>query len=149
MSETPNEIDNYYKKYDVEFSESIELEEKLNFVMKIIKSVYNYFNGNISCLKNKNYFFTFYSTLVNQIYGIKDCNFSRNSFLSREAISNNFNLLYRLCSDFLSDYNKNIEEYCNRNINSNWTKFRENHSKRTTNKLERYNRIEFMNKFFK
>ena len=58
IGETPSSVDKIYEKYDQKFDAAIDIESKVEKVMKIIKKIYEYFDGNLACLKNKNYLYT-------------------------------------------------------------------------------------------
>lgn len=149
VSETPTFVDNIYKKYDSSFNEVVEIEDKFNCIMDIIKKVYLYYNGKLSCLSNKNYFFTFYAVITNQMYGL-NVDIPRYNSFTKEIINDNLYELYELLSVFLNEYNSKVADNTSKKIiEPEWLEFIDNHRRRTTSKNERMNRIIFLNSFFK
>lgn len=146
VEETPTYIENVYKKYDKNFPDSEVLEKQFCEVMSIVESIYSYLNGSYGCFGNKNYLFTMYCVLVNQMYGIKNVELSRNSLFSQDNIKNNLSLLYYGFSQFINDYETNIEDKENSyGLYTEYADFAKNHKTRTTNKIERIERITFLN----
>lgn len=149
VSETPTSVDRIYEKYDASFDNDGELEMQFVLSMEVIEKVYGYFNGNLGCLSNKNYFFTFFSVVVNQLFGIRGEEFCRNTSFSIENIYENINGFFDVCGLFLNDYSsKVINLPDNQTMNAEWSRFKKNHSMRTTSKNERTSRISFLNKYF-
>lgn len=149
IDEKPAIVDKIYEKFDASFDEDGTIEDRLTSVMKIIAEVYDYLKGKLGCLSNKNYFFTFYAVIVNQMYGIKSLDIVRNEAFSHTMIEDN---IYELCADcgnFLNDYAK-YDSYNlpGGDIKSEWAEFWKNHKVKTTGKRERISRITFMNSYF-
>lgn len=147
VEETPTYIENVYKKYDRDFAESDVVETQFCAIMDIIEGVYRYFNGTPGCFKNKNYFFTMYCVLANQMYGIKnDSTLSRISVFSEENISSNMSLVYKAFSQFSIDFETNTNDKDNTyGLYLEYNEFAKNHKSRTTNKAEKSQRIHFLN----
>lgn len=149
VSETPTSVDKIYEKYDSSFDEDGKLEDIFVSVMDVIEKVYSYFNGNLGCLSNKNYFFTFFCVITNQLYGIREAGLKRNTLFSIDAIDNNIDSLYSICADFLNEYTIKVTNVAsNQSMDAEWAAFKRNHSSRTTSKNERTKRISFLNSFF-
>ena len=146
VEETPTSIENIYKKYDKDFPDSESIEIKFNAIMDIVEAVYNYFNGASGCFGNKNYFFTMYCVIANQMYGIRNIELPRNNLFSSENIGDNLPILYNCFSQFINDFNTNIEDKDNAyGLYIEYTEFAKNHKIRTTSKNERVQRITFLN----
>lgn len=149
VAESPASIDKLYEKYDTTFEQSVEIENKINFVMEIMIRIYEYFNGNLGCLSNKNYFFTFYAVLVNQLYGIAGSSLERNAAYEENSILDNMNSFTENCALFLNAFATNVTDVpAGKTIEPKWAEFRKNHNSRTTSKNERNKRITFMNNYF-
>lgn len=149
VDETPSSVDKIYEKFDRTFDEHGYLEKKLNDIMAIIEKTYAYFNGNLGCLSNKNYFFTFYCVTANQLYGIDNQQLERNNTFSINNIALNIDSFFVKCGNFLNDYVLNVIDLpSNQSIAPEWAEFKKNHSARTTSKKERIQRIKFLNKYF-
>lgn len=147
VGETPKSIDNVYREYDKSFFQGEEVEMKITNVMKVIQIIYEYLNGNAGCFVNKNYFFTLYAVLVNQMYGIPECDLKRNPDFSSKAIENNLLKLEKRITAFILDYNTNIDDKDNvYGLYAEYNEFAKNHKSRTTSKAERYSRIRFLNR---
>lgn len=146
--ETPTSIETTYKKYDKDFSESEYIEQQFCAVMEIAEILYDYFNGTYGCFRNKNYFFTLYCVLVNQMYGIKnETELTRLDCFANGEISNNLSLLKKVFSQFIIDYDLNINDKDNTfGAYADYMNFSKNHKTRTTSKAERVQRISFLNK---
>ncbi len=149
VSETPTSVDKVYEMYDSAFDENGTIESVIVTTMNYIEKVYSYFNGQLGCLSNKNYFFTFFCVMINQLYGIKGINIVRNKIFSKDSIDSKLDDLYQYCGNFINEYALNITDVeSNQTIRVEWSEFKRNHSARTTSKPERIKRITFMNSFF-
>ena len=146
VGETPTYLDNIYTKYDKEFSEMDNVEDKFVSTMEVLIKIYNYLNGNLGCFENKNYFYTLYCTLVNQMYGIDLIDLPRNEIFSSDKIHENETQLFERCIQFIHDYDANINDKDNQfGLYAEFTDFAKNHKQRTTSKAERIERITFLN----
>lgn len=146
VGESPNYVDNIYSKYDQEFTNMDKIEDMFSFIMQVIISIYNYLNGNLSCFKNKNYFYTLYCTLTNQIYGIPNLDLPRNPLYNVDCINSNIKILYNSCIQFIHDYETNVDDKDNQNgLYLEFSEFAKLHKIRTTGKAERISRITFLN----
>ena len=149
VSETPTSVDNTYQKYDASFDEDGVVENKVLSVMNTIERLYVYLNGNLGCLANKNYFFTLFAVILNQMFGIKDSSLTRNEAFNADCIGNNIDVLYDTCVCFLNEFDNKVSNVLpNQVMGADWAKFQKNHNSRTTSKNERISRISFMNSFF-
>lgn len=149
VSETPKSVDAIYEKYDAVFDDDGIIEDKIISAMDIIDKVYAYFNGNLGCLSNKNYFFTFFAVIIHQMFGIKGLTIHRNSLFENNAIAGNIDALFNCCGKFLNSYASKVTDLtAGQSMEVIWTEFKRNHSARTTNKDERVSRISFLNSFF-
>jgi hypothetical protein len=146
VSETPTSIDNIYKKYDKEFSNSEEIENNFTFIMNVIESLYICFNGASGCFSNKNYFFTLFCVIANQMYGIQNTQLIRNPIFSKDNIERNITILSNAFTQFISEYDMNINDKDNiYGLYAEYNEFAKNHKSRTTSKVERTRRITFLN----
>lgn len=148
VDEGTNYVDTVYEKYDQQFDCEDEVELKFSVVMGLLKEIYSYFNSNIGCFGNKNYFFTLFCVLYNQIYGISNYSLKREDIFSDNQINNNKEELFSRISQFIRDFEFNTDEL---NIDSpyyaSFNEFMNHHSLRTTNKTERCSRISFLNNY--
>ena len=151
VDETPTYIENIYKKYDKDFAISDMIEARFCSIMEIVEKLYEYFNGATGCFKNKNYFFTMYGVLANQMYGIpNDTSLTRIDVFSNSNIFENLPLVYKAFSQFIIDYETNITDKDNAyGLYLEYTEFAKNHKSRTTNKAEKAQRIRFLNSAIK
>ena len=146
VTETPTYIDNIYKEYDKEISNIDDVENKFRNIMKVINLLYKYFNGNSGCFQNKNYFYTLYCVIVNQMYRLDIEGLIRNPLFDADAITDNIQLLYHKFTQFISEYDANIKDKDNvYGLYAEYTNFDKNNKSRTTSKPERINRIKFLN----
>lgn len=149
IGENPSYIDNVYSKYDKEFVNSDEIENKFYRVMELIMEIYEYLNGSEGCFKNKNYFYTLYCVLVNQMYGLKNVDMKRNKKYDLEYIFHNKDMLVNTVIQFIQDYDEAINDKDNKNgLHYEFELFAKNHKTRTTSKNERCARVEFLNNYF-
>lgn len=140
--ETPKYVDNKYAEYDEKFEQSRDIEACIIETMWVLSQAYKYYEGDLSCLKNKNYFFTFFATVHNQLHGIQGQSIPRNP---------NFDIDFCIdrTSNFLYEYGKfKVGDHTSSASTEEWRLFEKNHKSRTTNKDERQERIEFMNRFY-
>ena len=145
-NESPKYIDGIYGKYDRDFTQRETVECQFVSTMTIIQEIYDYFNRAYGCFGNKNYFFTLYCVIVNQMYGIKNATLPRNIKYSSDNIYSNVLLLKNAFSQFVLDYEKNIDDKNNvYGLYSEYSEFANNHKTRTTSKNERESRIKFLN----
>ena len=128
VEETSTYVDNIYNKYDKEIPNEDNLEYKFCTIMELLQDIYKYLNSNAGCFENKNYFFTLYCVLYNQMFGITGAKLARKKEFDELSLKNktNKNKLYSSISQFISDFEKN-------------------HKLRTTNRNERMSRIKFLN----
>ena len=146
VTESPTFVDNIYEKYDKFFDDIDEIEKKFVSVMNILLSIYEYLNGNLGCFENKNYFFTLYCTILNQMYGITSLDIQRYPEFEDSSIKDNLMLLKDTLIQFLHDYETNITDKNNTHgLYYEFSEFAKHHKQRTTSKAERVNRITFLN----
>lgn len=146
VTETPTYVDKIYAKYDKTFLPAEEVEEKITTVMRVLIKIYEYLQGMFGCFGNKNYFFTLFCVIVNQLYGINGMALPRNVSFSISTIDSNMNLLYNRITRFISEYDCNINDKENEfGLYAEYSKFAKNHTNRTTSKKEREERIKFLN----
>ena len=142
VSQTPKYVDNKYKEYDEKFEGAKEIEMDIIKTMRVLSQVYKYHEGDLSCLKIKNYFFTFFATVHNQLHGIQGQSIPRNpDFDINFCISRTTNFLYEYGKFKVGDPTSSAST-------EEWRRFEKNHTNRTTNKDEKQERIEFMNRFY-
>ena len=143
VGETPTSVDKIYKKYDHEFPKSKEIDDKIAVVLRIMEKLYSYFAGNLGPLKNKNYFYTLFAVIYNQIYGIEGIELKRDSSLT------DVEKLKGEVARFLNEFATiSSEDSTDSAVEKNWVEFMKNHRIRTTSKNERMNRISFLNNYF-
>lgn len=146
VTESPSFVDNIYEKYDKEFQDIDIIENQLNSIMDILLNIYDYLNGNLGCFENKNYFFTLYCTMANQMYGIPFFDLPRYSQFGQTSITNNLSLLKDTLIQFLHDYEANLTDKDNTHgLYYEFSEFAKHHKQRTTSKAERVSRITFLN----
>lgn len=147
VEETPTFIENTYKKYDKDFQNSEGIENAVVAVMEIVELIYKYFNGASGCFSTKNYFFTMYCVLANQMFGISNAEMLREPRFSNENVRNNLPLLYDCFAQFVNDFSTNIEDKENAyGLYAEYSEFEKNHRARTTSKNERLQRVKFLNR---
>lgn len=146
VKETPSSIETIYKKYDKSFPDSELIEAKFSEIMNIIEHIYFYFNGASGCFGNKNYFFTLYCVIANQMFGINGISLPRNDLFSIKEINNNFGILENAIAQFINDFETNIADKDNNyGLHTEYLEFAKYHSIRTTGKTERIKRVTFLN----
>ena len=134
--ESPTFVDEVYEKYDKAFPLSEEIEEKMDRVFSIIERVFLYLNGNISCFKNKNYFYTMFASVAHIVYGLDNISVKSGEefvvFMEKNIIQ------------FIHDYERAIDKNNTFGLQENFNEFIKYHKSRTTSKAERISRIEFL-----
>lgn len=144
--ETPTSIENIYKKYDKEFSNCETIETQFHSIMQVVEQIYSYLNGAVGCFGNKNYFFTLYCVIANQMFGISNYDLPRVRIFAAENINSHLSQFNRALTQFISDYEANIDDKDNMyGLYVEYTEFAKHHKVRTTSKTERLQRITFLN----
>ena len=147
-SDTPTSIDKLYSKYDKDFGEFEDIKEKFDVIMQEICAIYNYLNGNVKCFTSKLYFYTLFVTLVHQIYGIENVNIYRSPAFSYMNLNQNRNALLDKIIQFENEFEQCvIDENENNSLFVGFTTFAKNHRTRTTNKIERNQRVKFLSDY--
>ncbi len=143
IGETPTSVDKIYERYDKKFIAADEIELKIEEIVGVLEKIYEYFDGNLGCLKNKNYLYTLFAVLYNQFYGIK------NSNLQQDMRLKNIENIKETVASFLNDYNRMLIDVPHgESVDKSWSEFQKNHKTRTTSKNERIYRINFLNNYF-
>lgn len=149
ISETPKVVDSFYKKYDASFDNAEAIHEQVIKTMDVMEMLYDYYNGNMGCFINKNYFFTLFCVVYHQMFGIKDADFVRNPAFDNASIIKNIQIFENYLSDFINEYDRNIADKDNEyGKYAEFSEFAKIHSTRTTSKNERTKRIRFLNAAF-
>lgn len=150
-TDTPTSIDKLYERYDSDYPQADNINEKMHNVMETIDNVYTYLNGNVQCFTSKVYFYTLFAVVLHQMYGISNLNAPRNSMFNFSNIAKNINIFSNIVVNFENDFMKytkknNFEE--NDELKISFLEFQKLHKTRTTNKTERTQRIVFLNNYF-
>ena len=149
ISETPKIVEGYYKKYNESFELMEETEYKINLVMDFISKTYEYFNGQLYVFDNKNYFYTLFAVVYHQMFGIKNLSLERLNCFSEKEIFNNSFRFNKIFAEFIRKLSSNIKEKDDiLSVYVNSIEFLNLHKSRTTNRNERYERVNIMNKYF-
>lgn len=146
IEETPTYIENAYKKYDKEFADSDHIENMFDSVMAVIEKIYQYLNGSVGCFGNKNYFFTLFCAIANQMFGIPKIDLPRNQLFDAAKIDSNMSILNNTIAQFIIDFETNLDDRENLyGLYLEYSEFAKYHKTRTTSKNERIRRITFLN----
>ncbi len=147
-SDTPSSIDKLYSKYDKEFKEFHEIKLKFDKVMKEIKYIYEYLNGNVKCFTSKQYFYTLFAALSHQFYGIKCGNIQRlRKFSAAQINCNRAELIDRIIQ-FENDFEDCVMNEDEKSpLFMEFSVFEKNHRTRTTNKMERTERVKYLSDY--
>lgn len=147
-SDTPASIDKLYSKYDRDFSEFKIIKEKVDVVMQEISFIYNYLNGNVKCFTSKLYFYTLFVALAHQVYGIDEVDIYRTPEFSLANLSNNREILLNRIIQFENEYEQCVVDENDKNpLFVGFVTFAKNHRTRTTNKIERTQRVKFLSDY--
>lgn len=147
--DTQKSIDALYKKYDMEFPEFEWMQPKLEKTMNVIKDIYDYLGKEVKCFKSKTYLFTLFAVVYHQLYGIKGFDGKRKEEFSSEQMESNFRLFLDRIINFENDFNYYLNSD-NIKDDSNYIRFNRFeilHRTRTTSKVERKERINFLNTY--
>ncbi|BDF05477.1 DUF262 domain-containing protein [[Clostridium] hylemonae] len=147
-SDTPTSIDKLYSKFDKEFKEFVEIKEKFDATMKEIKYIYEYLNGNVKCFTSKLYFYTLFAVLAHQLFGLDNLEIYRLSSFSVSQIEFNREKLIDRIIQFENDFEECVvDEDENAALFLEFSIFAKNHRTRTTNKVERIQRVKFLSDY--
>ncbi len=147
-SDTPASIDKLYSKYDKEFKEFSGIKLKFDKVMSELKSIYEYLNGNVKCFTSKQYFYTLFVVLSHQLYGLNSEDINRLPKFSASQIDCNKEELLDRIIQFENDFEDcviNADEKAP--LFAEFIAFEKNHRTRTTNKMERTDRVKFLSDY--
>lgn len=148
VSDTPTSIDKLYAKYDKSFDDFEEIKCKFDLVMKQVRNVYDYLNGNIRCFSSKVYFYTLFATLLHQMYGINNVEICRSEKFCSDSIEFNKDKLISRIIQFENEYDDCINQNDEDNdLYTAFLLFAKNHRSRTTNRNERIERIKFFSDY--
>lgn len=147
-SDTPNSIDKLYLKYDKDFNEFKGIKEKFDNIMGKINCIYEYLNGNVKCFTSKLYLYTLFAALMHQLYGIVDLDIYRLPEFSVTQIDLNMEMLIERIIQFENDFEDCIiYENEKSPLFFEFSIFAKNHRTRTTNKIERTQRVKFLSDY--
>ncbi|MCW8038141.1 DUF262 domain-containing protein [Acinetobacter entericus] len=147
ITDSHTKTDNYYKKFDKEFSNIDEIDLKVTNIYKIIDELfYNpLFTGKI--FYRKTFFYTLFAALNHQLYNSLDKDIYRNPLFSLEEIHNNISLLVSKLS--LLEAEVINYETDNDKDNIAIVDFEKHHRSRTTSKDERTKRVSILCEYLK
>jgi len=147
-SDTPTSIDKLYQKYDKDFSDFVNIKEKFDKVMFEIQKIYEYLNGNVKCFTSKVYFYTLFVTIMHQLFGVDNLSIYRLPQFSISQIDSNRERLLDCIIQFENDFEDCVvNENDNNPLFSGFSTFEKNHRSRTTNKIERIQRVQFLSDY--
>ncbi len=143
ITDSNQKIDSYYKKFDKEFVESEDVENRLNRIFFVIEEIFynNLFNTKI--FYRKNYFWTLFTTLNHQLFGSLDNDIPRNPLFDNNEIDNNIQSLISKLSLFESEFLSYEFDDLDM-VRQQIVDFDKFHRTRTTSKDERKVRIKIL-----
>lgn len=145
QNETATTIDNFYKKYEKDFPNMEELEEKFNCIMNVIREIFYKETFSTLLFHRKNYLYTLFCALNFHIYGLDKVDGNRNDKLSYLNINNYIDAVIVRIMNFESDFQRfNNNEIFEKESIMTLSKFEQNHRTRTTSAKERGERISFL-----
>ncbi|WP_404354281.1 DUF262 domain-containing protein [Exiguobacterium aurantiacum] len=145
ISETPSKIDEYYKRFDEKFERIEEVERKMNTIREVIIGVFEDETYNTKIFKNKNYFYTLFTIINNELYNVDGLD------VGKKLVDEN-ELTAELLVWKLMNFESKFSDYQNNNIYDDITKkdfeiIEKNHKSRTTNASERKTRVRLVYKY--
>ena len=139
VSETPSMIDTYYGEHNESFSGADFSKETFKELTNRLDDVFEKLGG-IYLFNNKNYFYSLFAILLSTLFrekwsGIRDFNFTQ--------LPDNFE---EKLTKFISNYNQSREKdsILNDELQNKYERLIGLHSKRTTNRPERLERIKLL-----
>lgn len=142
VTDSNTKTDSYYKRYDKEFLIQDEIEERLNRIFYIIEEIFYNSLFNTKIFYRKNYFWTLFTNLNHQLFGVLDEDIPRNPSFTNEAFDDNINLFISKISLFESEFLE--AESDSENASSSILEFEKYHRTRTTSREERKLRIKIL-----
>jgi len=145
ISESQPKIDDYYKKYDEKFERVDEIEYKMNEIKLVISELFNDEMYQTSLFNNKNYFYTLFSVVNNELFsieGLDDC----------RTVTTGGGKVYQELISPLKTFESKYTEFINDSLYDNEERkdfeiIEKNHKSRTTNAAERKTRIRLVYKY--
>lgn len=147
IQESPKVLDDIYQKYDKTFPNQSEYELQLDRIFEVITSFFNYVQLDIEPFAKKNYFYTLFAVIHNQLFGIKDSNLKRIEIFSHQSIDANQHKFFMSLISFMRDLEEHMVNATDEAESLRYLSFSRNHISRTTNKPERISRISFLNEY--
>lgn len=146
-TDSNSKTDNFYKKYDKEFSEQDDIEAKLNRIFNVIEKIFYSPLFSSKIFLRKNYFWTLFSYINHSLFNSLGDDIPRNKNFSNELIDDNINMIINKLSLFESSF---LEvEYDSENAPHSFNEFEKLHRTRTTSKDERKQRIKILADYLK
>lgn len=137
-------IDNYYKKYDTLFDNLENVEEKIDKIFYVLSDLFENKLFQTKFFHRKNYLYTLFCTLNNQIFGTLDIDVIRNDKFTLQNIDSNIDFLTDKLMNFESNYGRFLNgDYFSDDIEQ-FISFEQNHRTRTTSAKERKERIKIL-----
>lgn len=147
IHETQKKIDDFYKKFDDEFLSVELLERKMEKILNIIRKIFEHENFATEYFHRKNYLFTLFATIANQMYDLQGLDCEKNEDYNIHNIDKNIDQLVSNLMSFESEYqlfmDKDLvgikEDWINKIVT-----FEQHHRTHTTSIKERIERIEIL-----
>lgn len=135
-------FDNLYKKYDKEFNELEDIENKFNKIFSVIEKIFYAPMFNSKIFYRKTYFYTLFSAIYHNLFNNLGGNFDRNPLFTIDNIDNNMEILQHKISSFESEFLIAEDEKFKSNVT--FAEFEKFHRTRTTSKEERIQRVKIL-----
>lgn len=146
LTENDTLIDQYYKKYDNTFDREDEIQKKMAFILNTISKIFNEDGTQTNYFHRKVWFYTLYSVILNQLYGISNFELDRINHLNIRNIYRNIKKLKSAINEIESKFERSTDGALSNKELFEIAKFFDLHKTRTTSQNERKERVKYLNK---
>lgn len=144
-TDTPNTIDDYYKKYDESFESLDIVEFKMNRIFSVINSLFNDDIYQTKLFNNKNYFYSLFTIINNELFSVNGLEECEKIVVDEETIDHDLRVALKKFESRYANYkNETIYE---EPVKKDFELIEKNHIRRTTNSSERKTRISLIYKY--
>lgn len=144
ITETPSKIDSYYEKYDESFNEIIVIEEKMDKIRLILDSIFSSELYNPKLFNKKNYFYSLFTVVHNELFSVPVFETDKLNLLNSPSDDvlvqslKSFEYLFESYQEKTLYNQERIDDFEN---------IERLHKTRTTNEIERIQRIKLIYKY--
>jgi len=147
VDETPTYVDKFYDRNDSCFENQEKYTIRFDQIILEVCEYYKYINSEDTRFTNKNYLFTLFAVIYHQMFGLVGFGGKRIEIFASDKIAENRMAVYNQINELTNILDELQEEKTDIENKEVYMKFMKLHQARTTNKIERNDRINFLNEY--